>query len=551
MSLAEAFFSKTPNFVSQTLCSAAFALLGLYLIGNVIYQLYFSPLSKFPGPKLAAVTLGYEIYYDVFRWGKYYLEIRKMHEEYGKSTQELQSTSAPEQTLLNSMIRIDPIPGPIVRISPYELHVSDPDFIETLYSRSAPRDKHAYMTQAFGLNEAAFATNDHMHHRIRRAAIAPFFSQQRVLGLQNLIRRHVAKLCTRFEEYKVSGRPLPTLEAFSCLTADIIIEYSMGVQQKSLDDPDFAPLYTQSVKKSAMLGVYAKHLPWLYPLANALQGWIIKASPEYGAVFEFRNSNLQRGRAVFERKDKEKAGQTIDSAAHTTIFDDLYDSALPPSDKTLDRLTQESTFIVGAALDTTANTLNSILFHLLSTPHTWTALKSELRSATKATTTPDLPALQSLPYLNAVINEGLRLSHGLSCRNARLAHTPLVYKHHTIPAYTPVGMDAPTTHLDATLFPDPTAWVPERWLSADGQRCEAVTPDGRPLERFLMAFGRGARQCVGINLARAEMCIVLAVIVGRFEFELWESDGRDVDMVHDLTLPGVEKGRKGVRVLVK
>ncbi|KAF3051103.1 hypothetical protein E8E11_004200 [Didymella keratinophila] len=464
MSLPETLFARFANIVYQNLFLAALSLLVLYLIANTTYQLYFSPLSKFPGPKLAAVTLWYEIYYDVFKWGKYYLEVRKMHERY----------------------------GPMVRISPFELHVSDPDFIEILYSRSAPRDKHAYMTRAFGLNEASFSTVSHTHHRLRRAAIAPFFSKQRVLGLQDLIRRHVSKLCTQFNEYKASGQPLPTLEAFSCLTADIIIEYSMGVQQKCLHDPDFAPLYTQAVKKSAMLGVYAKHLPWLYSLATALQHWLGKLNPEYGAIFKFRNLNIKRVTEVFERKDREKAGLVVDEGYRKTIFDDLYDKLL------------------GAIPDSPDQGPPSV---------------------------PDLPALEALPYLSAVIHEGLRISHGLSCRNARLAHEPLRYKDWVIPAFTPVGMDAPSTHLDESIFPNSNSFMPERWLSPDGH-FEGKTPDGRSLERFLMSFGRGARQCVGINLAKAELNIALSSIVRRFEFELFECDRRDVDMVHDLTLPG-------------
>ena len=414
------------------------------------------------------------------------------------------------------------------------------------------------MTQAFGLNEASFSTNNHYHHRMRRAAIAPFFSKQRVLGLQSLIRRHVSKLCTRFDEYRVSGRPLPTLEAFSCLTADIIIEYSMGVQQRCLDDPDFAPLYTQAVKKSAMLGVYAKHLPWLYPLATALQHWLGKMNPEYGAIFEFRNLNIARVTEVFERKDAEKSGLIVDEGEgiQKTIFDDLYESSLPEQEKSLDRLTQESQLIVGAALDTSANALNAILFHLLSHPAQWHSLKSEVCQAMPdVDAPPELPVLEKLPYLSAVIYEGLRISHGLSCRNARLSHEEMRYGDWVIPAYTPVGMDAPSTHLDESIYPDASSFIPERWLSPSGDsphgRFGGTTPDGRSLERFLMAFGRGARQCVGINLAKAELYIALSSIVRKFEFELFESDRRDVDMVHDLTLPGVERGRTGVRVMVK
>lgn len=58
--------------------------LGLsYLLGLAIYRLYFSPIAKFPGPKLAALTLWYEFYYDVVKRGKYTWEIEKMHQKYG------------------------------------------------------------------------------------------------------------------------------------------------------------------------------------------------------------------------------------------------------------------------------------------------------------------------------------------------------------------------------------------------------------------------------------------------------------------------------------
>lgn len=54
-----------------------------YLLVGVVYRLYFSPLAKFPGPKLAAATLWYEFYYDVVQKGRYTWEIGKMHEKYG------------------------------------------------------------------------------------------------------------------------------------------------------------------------------------------------------------------------------------------------------------------------------------------------------------------------------------------------------------------------------------------------------------------------------------------------------------------------------------
>jgi hypothetical protein len=49
-----------------------------------VYHLYFHPLSKFPGPKLAAATFLYEFYYDVVKSGMYIWEIERMHEKYGE-----------------------------------------------------------------------------------------------------------------------------------------------------------------------------------------------------------------------------------------------------------------------------------------------------------------------------------------------------------------------------------------------------------------------------------------------------------------------------------
>jgi cytochrome P450 len=427
--------------------------------------------------------------------------------------------------------------------------------MDTLYTRSAPRDKYSFVTQQFGNRMTTFATDSHQHHRIRRAAINPFFSKQRVVGLQDPIWAHVEKLCTRFEQYRAAKRPVPTANAFSCLTADVIIQYSMGVEQNTLDDPDFAPLFTQAVRKFAAVSVYARFMPWIHIIINAIpQDWTAKVNPEAGAMQAFRTLNNDRVREIFERKEKAKQksgnGESKSTIQHT-VFDDLLDSDLPPEEKDLERLSQESQLIVGAGLDTTANSLNAILFHLLDNRSTFEKLKAELVVAM-----PDpyehkpLNELEKIPYLTAVINEALRLSNGVSFRNSRLAHTPMVYKDYVIPARTPVGMSAPFVHSNESIFPDANSFIPERWLDSDGA-LGVKTSDGRPLDRFLIAFGRGARQCVGINLARAEMCICTAAIVRRFDMELFESSRKDVDLVHDLFLPNPDQSSKGVKVLVK
>jgi len=69
--------------ISSRALGIAFGVLVGYLVFLALYRLYFSPLSKFPGPPLAALTLWYEFYYDVIKEGRYTWKIGELHREYG------------------------------------------------------------------------------------------------------------------------------------------------------------------------------------------------------------------------------------------------------------------------------------------------------------------------------------------------------------------------------------------------------------------------------------------------------------------------------------
>lgn len=68
---------------SQPAWLLAIVFVCLYCVAVALYRLYLSPLAKFPGPKLAALTSWVEFYHDVIRRGQYTFEIIKMHEKYG------------------------------------------------------------------------------------------------------------------------------------------------------------------------------------------------------------------------------------------------------------------------------------------------------------------------------------------------------------------------------------------------------------------------------------------------------------------------------------
>jgi hypothetical protein len=73
-----------PGLGSVSIWIPAVAGLILWLAGTVTYRLWLGPLAAFPGPKLAALTGWYEAYFDCLKRGRYWIEIERMHAQYGK-----------------------------------------------------------------------------------------------------------------------------------------------------------------------------------------------------------------------------------------------------------------------------------------------------------------------------------------------------------------------------------------------------------------------------------------------------------------------------------
>lgn len=104
---------------------------------RIIYRLYFHPLSRFPGPKLTAVTRWYEAYYFVIRGGKFHEKVEEMHREYGMSKHTEFNLAGVDELQLA---------GPIVRINPFELHIADSEFYDELYNFNPAFEKRSHQS---------------------------------------------------------------------------------------------------------------------------------------------------------------------------------------------------------------------------------------------------------------------------------------------------------------------------------------------------------------------------------------------------------------------
>jgi hypothetical protein len=169
------------------------------------------------------------------------------------------------------------VPGPIIRISPYELHIDEPDYYEELYSQHKPRNKYIFYTNQFDNPESTFSTIDYKLHRVRRAALNPFMSKQTVARLQPMLTQMIEKLCNRIEEFRKSGEPMLMRRVYMCLTTDVVTLFALNRSWNHLDSPDFSPIWVETIKEIAGAGNFMKQFPWLFKVAKALPRRIVGA----------------------------------------------------------------------------------------------------------------------------------------------------------------------------------------------------------------------------------------------------------------------------------
>jgi cytochrome P450 len=171
------------------------------------------------------------------------------------------------------------------------------------------------------------------------------------------------------------------------------------------------------------------------------------------------------------------------------------------------------------ASDTISTTLASITFHLARNPQILRELQAELDTVDGVSTGAfEYRSISRLPYLEAVINETLRIQPPVQGGIYRV--TPpdgLRFPDGTfIPGDTIISIPNLPIQRDARYFVDPEDFIPERWTSE---------PEKTINKAAFSPFSQGPYMCVGRGLAYIEMKTAIALLFSRFGVRL--ADGED------------------------
>lgn len=184
-------------------------LAALLTIVGAIRRLFLHPLAHIPGPRLAALTWWYEFYFDAIQPGQYVFKIQELHKQYGES-----NTCTGVVDSVASLILIY-LTGPIIRVTPDEIHISDVGFLDTIYApSSSPRDKYEYQLRSLRVPGGVGTTPNLDVHRRRREALSPFFSKRNVIFLEPTITEKVQQLCQLLSKHASEQTPVNLSDVF-------------------------------------------------------------------------------------------------------------------------------------------------------------------------------------------------------------------------------------------------------------------------------------------------------------------------------------------------
>ncbi|CAA0816194.1 cytochrome P450- family 76- subfamily G-polypeptide 1 [Striga hermonthica] len=185
-------------------------------------------------------------------------------------------------------------------------------------------------------------------------------------------------------------------------------------------------------------------------------------------------------------------------------------------------------FIAGT--ETTSSTIEWAMVELLKHPQAMTKVRDELRAVVGNKGDKfEEQHVDSLPYLQAVVKETLRLHPVVPLLVPRRAAQETIFMGHRIPRGAQVFVNTWAIGRDPECWDEPMSFRPERFL---GSR---VDYKGQNFE--LIPFGAGRRICAGIPLAHRMLHLVLGSLLHEFE---WRVDGPDrVGLVDERERMGV------------
>ncbi|MCJ1260956.1 hypothetical protein MMC22_000820 [Lobaria immixta] len=340
------------------------------------------------------------------------------------------------------------------------------------------------------------SANDADHSRIRRL-LAHAFSDKALHEQQQMLQEYVDLLMRSLRTQAKAKNTINICDWFNYVTFDIIGDLCFGESFDCLRSAAYHPwisilfYYFKSsalVTSTLLLPGMSTILPWAMP-KKAIQR----------RIDHFNTTKAK----VHQRLE---AGQNKpDFMTYVLRHNDEKGMTIPEIEATF-------TILAVAGAETTATALTGMINYLVKDRTILAKLTSEIRTTYSNEGQMTTEGLAKMPYLNAVIEEGMRMCPPAPTGSPRIVpaggETAIVVYAHWSAYRSPKNF-----HL-------PESFDPDRWLAHGSS-----SPYADDVRACFQPFAVGPRNCIGRNLAYLEMRLILARLLWNFDVEAADGKG--------------------------
>ncbi|MCJ1284882.1 hypothetical protein MMC26_004219 [Xylographa opegraphella] len=460
--------ARSAGWTFSSLATAALVGLLAYALSRAIYNIYFHPLSAFPGPRFAAATKIPVVYAALAgntpRW------LHALHTAYDSD---------------------------VIRTSPDELSFTAPAAWHDMYAQVPGRKALPKDMRLFVGIDSIITANDADHSRLRRI-LAHAFSDKALREQEPLLQTHVDAFVAGMRER--AGGPVDVTPWFSYYTFDVIGDLAFGEPFDCLRD--------------------ARLHPWVAALFQALQFVVFVSAtmqfpPAHRALRACIPASLLRGRNTLLGRSAATVDRRLARADAAGRRDFMHYILRQTADKGMSRaeVHGNAASLIVAGGETSSGILTGALYLLLTHPAHHARLVREIRAACPTPAALTVAALSRLPFLHAVLDEAFRVYPPALQGQPRTVPAPgATVAGYRVPAGTGVQLNQFAAYHSPANFRDPETFDPARWMGD-----ERYASDRREV---LQPFSVGARNCIGKNLANAEIRLLLANLLFHFDVSL-------------------------------
>ncbi|GFN19721.1 cytochrome P450 [Aspergillus tubingensis] len=479
--------------------SAVLIALPTYFTALALYNLYFHPLSNYPGPKYAtAFPLWYA--YALLR-GNFHEDMRRLHALY----------------------------GPVVRYAPNELSYTDPRAWTSIYSGRPTgtefpelgKDPTFYAGFASG-NKSITTAGFHDHNRFRKK-LAPAFAEKSIREQEPIIKGYVDLFVQQLEQR--AGEVVDMSAWFNFCTFDIIGDLGFGepfgcLKRGAYDD--WVRLIFLALKTSMLIQISAR-----FPGLQSLLLWYLLPV------------ELARKRLAHIAKTTEKVMRRLGKETDRKDFMQYLSAGAP--ELSFAELANNSSTLIVAGSETSATSLAAVTFYLLKNPEKMRKLRQEIETAFSMEEEISIQSVAGLKYLTACLEEGWRLYPPIPSGLPRqVPGEGFEIAGRWVPGGAAVSVHSWATSRSPKNFRNPDEFIPERWLGDPAYKDDNL--------QSVQVFHVGPRNCIGKSLAYAEVRLILARLLFRFDLQLMPHSSNWAEQMSYMVW---ERGPLDVRVTEK